>query len=599
MRPTGQEPPPRAAEPVPLLLVEDRAGELSTVRDHLRATGEGRFTMAVRSWSGWVPSDDPGPESGAILIGLAGLRERDALDRVGTLRAHSKAALVALCERHDPLFLSRVLDAGADAVASVSDPSGVAVQDAIVTALHGRRQSRRLERERDNAVHLSEHDRITDLENRHALERRLASLLAGAARKERRLGVLLVATGGLESVNDSLGREGGDQLLRDLADRLLASVRFGDEVTLREDARPGAAVSHLGGNEFTVLLGEIRTAQDAARVAQRIIQTLGPAFRVSGEDVFVQTSVGIAVFPYDGANAEVLLRNARSARLRAEEEGGNRFRFYAPTMNSEAARRLKIGSLLHRALDRGEFTLHYQPLRHAVEGSLLAVEALLRWSPPELGPVSPTEFIPIAEETDLIVSIGEWVLRAAASQHRRWCEQGYAPIRLAVNLSGRQLEDGQLVRSVARILAETGMSAGDLELEITETTIAREHAAARGALEGLHGMGVGLALDDFGTGFSTLTHLISFPVDRLKIDRSFTSQIAAGGEGRDPGASLASALIAMGHSLELGVVAEGVETVEQARFLREHGCDELQGFLLGRPMPADEIERFLVPGKPG
>jgi diguanylate cyclase (GGDEF)-like protein len=596
MRPTERGPSPRAAEPIPLLLLEERAGELAAARDQLTAAGEGRFAMSVRSWSSWVGSADPGPESGAILIGLAGLRKQDALHRIGTLRVHAEAALVALCEWRDLALLSRLLDAGADAVVSVSELTSAALQDSIVTAIHGRDQRRRLERERDRAVHLNEHDRITNLENRHALERRLKSMLASAGRKQGKLGVLLVATGGIESVSDSLGREGGDQLLRALADRLLASVRLGDEVSLQEDGGE-AAVSHLGGNEFTVMLTEIRTAQDAARVAQRIIEALGRAFRVRGEDVFVQTSVGIAVFPSDGSNAEVLLRNARSARLRAEEDGGNRFLFYAPTMNSEAARRLKIGSLLHRALDRGEFALHYQPLRHAVDGSLLAVEALLRWSPPEMGPISPAEFIPIAEETNLIVSIGEWVLHAAASQHRRWCEQGYAPIRLAVNLSGRQLEGGQLVRSVTRILADTGMSANDLELEITETTIAREHGVARDVLEGLHEMGVGLALDDFGTGFSTLTHLTSFPVDRLKIDRSFTSQIAPGGEGRDAAGSLASALIAMGHSLELAVVAEGVETVEQARFLREHGCDELQGFLLGRPMPADEFERFLVPAK--
>lgn len=592
---TPFEDSPTFRAPLRLRLVEDRPGELGAIRARLEEMAGERFAISDGGGSSAIPG--AGPEAQVILVPVDRLPAPEALDRIGALRTDFRVALVACSERHDPELLRRTLEAGADAVLSGADPSAASLQDAILTAVHGRRQRMRLERERDSAVHLNDHDRITNLENRHALERRLAPLLATALRKERRLGVLLVATGGLESVNDSLGQRAGNQLLRHLADRLLGAVRLGDDVTRQEHRSRATAVSHLGGSEFTVLLSEIRSPQDAARVAQRIIETLGRPFRIQSQEVFVQTSVGIAIFPHDGDSADALLRNARSARQRSEEEGSNRFCFYAPSMNTVAARRLKIASLLHRALERDEFSLHYQPLRHAVDGRLLAGEALLRWSTEELGSISPEEFIPVAEESSLIVAIGEWVLSTAAAQHRSWCEAGYAPIRLAVNLSARQLEGGQLVRSVRRILEETGMSPQHLELEITETTMARDDEGSRGALAGLREMGISFALDDFGTGFSSLTHLSRFPVDRLKIDRSFIARIAPDAGCRDPGASLASALIAMAHRLELGVVAEGVETVEQVDFLREQGCDELQGYLLGRPMSAGDFEHFLAAGK--
>ncbi len=579
--------PEAAPDALPLVLLEAHDGGLDPLRRTLESFADLHLEISQHALHGWAPGfDDRGLRG--ILVQGDSLAERELGARIAALRQASAAAIVLVDECQDLSRLRTVLDAGGDGLIALQDSPSTVV-GGIVGAIHARHRARKLELELECAVHMTNHDRITNLENRYSLERRLTPLLATAARKQRKLGVLLVSTRGLDSVNDSFGQQAGNQMLRDLADRLIASVRRSDEVSLSTDEAAETAVSHLGGSDFTVLLSEIADAQDAARVAQRILDSLSEAFWIEDQEVFVRTNVGIAVFPFDGANADALLRNARSARRRAESSGGNAFRFYAKSMNNEAARRLKLSSLLHRALERNEFSIHYQPLREANSGRLIGMEALLRWSTQDMGEISPSEFVPIAEDNNLIVPIGEWVLRTASQQYRRWLDEGYRATRLAVNLSGRQLQGGELVEAVSRILSETGMSSSDLELEITETTIAREDRDARATLEELRDMGIGLALDDFGTGFSTLTHLSNFPVDRLKIDRSFISEI-----GRESaGSNLASALIAMAHSLDLGVVAEGVETEEQARFLRAHGCDELQGFLLGRPVPAPEFEAFL------
>lgn len=586
--------PVKCASPIRVMLLEDDGRDFRRFRDLLESRSAGSFEVEHHSWEGWRdrPSETTDPD--IALFGVDQLDAEQLRARVDSIRCSSSAAIIALAEDDEDDLLVRVLEAGAAGLVVRRELTAERLLNAVMSAIHGRRTIRRLEIELECAIYMANHDRITNLENRHSLERRLSLLVANVARNQRKMGVLFVEASGLKSVNDSLGHNAGNQLLLEVAQRLAGSVRLSDEVTRSYDDEAAAAISHLGGSEFTILLSEIADPQGAARVAGRILDVLSKSFTLDGQEVFVNTSIGIAVFPFDGSNADSLLRNAGSAKLEAKAAGGNSFRFYAKSMNSQAARRLKLGSLLHRALEREEFSLHYQPLRHAASSKLLAVEALLRWSTEELGDVSPAEFIPIAEDTNLIVPIGEWVLRSAALQHCRWLEAGYEPIRLAVNLSGRQLERSELPDTVGRVLRETGMSASHLELEITETTIMRHGEQMKLAFEELRGMGVGLALDDFGTGFSTLTHLSSIPVDRLKIDRSFISQI----ESRSQGAGIVSALIAMAHSLDLAVVAEGVETIEQANFLRQRGCDELQGFLLGRPVPATDFERFLEENKP-
>jgi EAL domain-containing protein (putative c-di-GMP-specific phosphodiesterase class I) len=305
--------------------------------------------------------------------------------------------------------------------------------------------------------------------------------------------------------------------------------------------------------------------------------------------VFATASIGIAVYPTDGEDAEALVRHADVAMYHAKSCGRNNYQFYDPSMNAVSERRLHLEGCLRRALDREEFSLVYQPIRDAVTGRICAGEALLRWESAKAQTVSPLEFIPIAEETGLIVELGEWVLRTACTQCEAWRRAGLQPIRMGVNVSGRQLRQPSFVARVARVLNETGLSPGQLDLEITESTIMQEDDVTNAAFYALEEMGVGIALDDFGTGYSSLSYLRRFAIDRVKIDRSFIREISANADD----AALTTAIISMAHSLHRRVVAEGVETLEQADFLRENGCDELQGYLFSKPIREEEFTRLL------
>ena len=435
---------------------------------------------------------------------------------------------------------------------------------------------------------LAYYDLLTGLPNRQLFADRLERILVHAARHDRLVAICFLDLDGFKRVNDTLGHSIGDQLLCQVAERLMGGLRLSDFVGRSPDASP-VTVSRLGGDEFTIVLREISNAQDAGRVADRVLDALRKPFVMEGHEVISTASIGIAVFPHDGKRAETLLRNADTAMYWAKGRGRNNWQFYAKSMNDAAKRKLQLERHLRRALERQEFSLHYQPLRDAGCGRLTGAEALLRWEDPELGPVSPVEFIPVAEETGLIVPLGEWVLRTACAQSQEWQAAGFRPLRLAVNLSGRQIRQPTLVDMVARVLQETGLSPAHLELEITESTIMQDDDVTIAAFRELNEMGVGLALDDFGTGYSSLSYLRRFPIGRVKIDRSFVSGIPTNQDD----AALAAAIIAMAHGLRLSVVAEGVETREQAEFLRESGCDELQGYLFSPAVPSEQFARFL------
>ena len=440
---------------------------------------------------------------------------------------------------------------------------------------------------------LAFYDNLTGLPNRALFLERLDVAIKSARQHERVVALLFIDLDHFKRVNDTLGHGVGDRLLAEVAERLQASVRSCDTVA-RADAECEPSISRLGGDEFTILLAEISTPRDAANVAERVLEALSPAFMLGEHEVYANASIGIAIFPDEATDAETLLRNADTAMYSAKGRGRNRYRFYASSMNESASRNLYLDGRLRGALERDEFQLCYQPLRDARTGRITGAEALLRWTDPETGPVPPAEFIPIAEDTGVILSIGEWVMRTACAQWRRWEEEGFRPVRLAVNLSGVQLRQEDLVDRVTEILNDTGVSPANLELEITESTIMREDAAAVASLAKLNEMGVSIALDDFGTGYSSLSYLRRFPIHRVKIDRSFVGGVTT----HPDDAALTSAIIAMARSLRLEVVAEGVETPEQAAFLREHGCGELQGYLFSRPVPAADFERFLERAKP-
>jgi diguanylate cyclase (GGDEF)-like protein len=442
-------------------------------------------------------------------------------------------------------------------------------------------------------IQLAYHDTLTGLLNRHSFRDRLTQALAHAKRYGRLVAILFLDLDRFKRINDTLGHNVGDLLLQRVGERLVGCVRKSDSTArVSSNDRP-LSVARLGGDEYILLLSEISLMQDAAKVARRISETLSLPFIVAGHEIFVTASIGISLYPPDGEDADTLLKHADVAMYHAKGEGRNNFQFYTASMNASALERMVLENSLRKALDLGEFVVYYQPQLSLSSGRMVGVEALIRWVNPTRGMVSPAEFIPLAEETGLIVPIGEWVLAAASEQNRIWQQAGFEPLRVAVNLSSHQFKQKNLVDTVARISEFSGLEPQYLELELTESVIMQDADATTRTLHRLKEMGLRLAIDDFGTGYSSLSYLKRFPIDVVKIDRSFIRDITV-----DPDdAAITKAIIAMAHSMNLKVIAEGVETAEQLAFLREQGCDEIQGFLFSPAVPAEKITELLLEGR--
>jgi diguanylate cyclase (GGDEF)-like protein/PAS domain S-box-containing protein len=426
-------------------------------------------------------------------------------------------------------------------------------------------------------AHLAQHDSLTDLPNRILLNDRLTQALALAHRKEQRLALLFLDLDRFKSINDSLGHAIGDRLLQSVAERLLGCVRSSD------------TVSRHGGDEFVILLPEVTQPRDAAVTAEKILLAVSTPHRIDRQDLHLAASIGIVTYPDDGMDAEALLKHADLAMYRAKDAGRNTYRFFESEMNGHAADRHSLESGLHRAIERHEFVLHYQPILSLDSGRLVSVEALIRWRHPERGLVSPAQFVPIAEESGFISAIGRWVLHEACRQSQAWRAAGLPAMRMAMNISTVELRGDGFVESIGGILDEHGLVPGDLELELTETFLMHDSNSTAAVLQSLSDLGVRIALDDFGTGYSSLSHLKRFPIDTLKIDQSFVRHLATDADD----ASIVGAVIGMGKGLQIRVVAEGVETREQLAFLRKQGCPEGQGFYFSRPMCADEFSQLL------
>ncbi len=348
-------------------------------------------------------------------------------------------------------------------------------------------------------------------------------------------------------------------------------------------------MARLGGDEFILTINDIARGEDAAKIARRIMEALNEPFKLEEQEVFVTGSIGISLFPHDGKDADTLLKNADSAMYHAKDAGRGTYQFYNASMNAAALQRLAMENSLRKALERQEFLLHFQPQIDVATGRIIGAEALVRWRHPDLGMVAPNDFIPLAEETGLIMPIGEWVLRAACAQGKAWRDEGLGEMIIAVNLSGRQFRQQPLVHTVDEIVKSTGFDPRCLELEITESILVQSVEDTITALKRLKDMGLRVSVDDFGTGYSSLTYLRRFPIDTLKIDQSFTRDIAT-----DPGdAAITAAIIAMAEGLKMAVIAEGVETPEQRDCLRERGCRLMQGYLFSRPVPADQFRLLL------
>lgn len=425
--------------------------------------------------------------------------------------------------------------------------------------------------------HQAYHDSLTRLPNRTLFSDRLSQDLLNAQRRGQPLALLFLDLDRFKVINDTLGHATGDRLLCLAAERLRKVVRKGD------------TVARLGGDEFTVLLSTLDLPKDAEKVAQKIVRLIQQPFYCDGNELHLTTSIGIAVYPRDGTDPETLMRNADTAMYIAKQHGKNGYRFYSPAMNAASFERLELESRLRHALEQEEFVVHYQPQWSTRTGQMVGVEALVRWHQPEKGLLAPSNFVPLLEDTGLIVPVGAWVLRNACHQLKAWRKTGVGDITVAVNCSSQQFADERLVQDIQTALQETGLEPDCLTLEINENVFMANHQELLGAVRTISGLGAHLAIDDFGTGYSSLSYLKRFPVNTVKIDKSFTQDIPVDADD----AAIVKAIIAMAHNLDIQVVAEGVETNNPLAFLRTHGCDYVQGYLLGAPLPGDEIGRML------
>jgi len=434
---------------------------------------------------------------------------------------------------------------------------------------------RKLDEER--IQYLANHDALTDLPNRPRFTDTLSLALQNARRYKRNFAVLFIDLDRFKIINDTLGHEAGDKLLKEVGMRLTHTVRSSD------------VVARLGGDEFVVLVQEVDEAKQVEVVARKILTAVIKPVFIGGQECRVTASIGICMYPSEAQDEQALMKNADIAMYRAKEEGKNTFKFYSEESNVHSFERLALETSLRRGLERNEFFLHYQAKLDLHTRKITGVEALVRWRHPELGMVPPGQFIPLAEETGLIVPIGKWVLQTACHQNVAWLQQGLPPLRISVNLSARQFADENLLEDIVAALKASGMRAELLELELTESMVMQNAERAGKVLADIKQMGVRLAIDDFGVGYSSLTHLKRFPIDTLKVDRSFIRDIPQNSEDK----AITEAIIAMGKSLNLTVVAEGVETLDQQTFLHEHNCDEMQGFFFSRPIPSDEFAELL------
>jgi diguanylate cyclase (GGDEF)-like protein len=439
-------------------------------------------------------------------------------------------------------------------------------------------------------VKLAYFDALTGLPNREQSRSRLGSALAAAQESGRMMAVLYLDLDNFKRVNDTLGHAVGDELLSVVAARLRHSLRSNDGLGSDANSSPRSShIGRLGGDEFIMVLPNIRSAADAAAAASRLIADLQEPMQLARHSLVITPSVGISLYPSDGADVDTLLRNADLAMYFAKRKGPGMHAFFDAAMNEAALRRFTLEGKLRGALERGEFALHYQPQFDVSTGAVAGMEALLRWTSDDLGSVTPAEFIPVAEETGLILPIGEWVLRCACRQAKAWLDEGLPVGRMAVNVSGQQFILKDFPATVASVIAETGLPPSMLELEITESVVMKDEAWAEVALSQLKGLGVQLAIDDFGTGYSSFGRLRHFAVDRLKIDQSFMTSLLECSDDR----AIAAGIIAMSRSLRINVTAEGVESLPQLLFLQEHDCHEAQGFLFSRALPATDAHKLL------
>jgi diguanylate cyclase (GGDEF)-like protein len=520
----------------------------------------------------------PGAEAAdAMLLHVGADDPRLAL----LAQAHMAAPtlpIVVLAEVDDEAVALKALQTGARGYLLRSEASTRLLVTTLGAALESHRMILQLNTAREKARHLATHDQLTGLANRALFNDRLSQALHAARRGRHKLAVLFADLDGFKAINDTLGHAVGDGLLRGMARRLAACLRETD------------TAARLGGDEFAILLTHLASELDAATVARKLLASLGDPIQFRRQSTSIRCSIGIATFPRDAAEPEDLVRKADTAMYHAKDRGGNRFDFYTEDMNTAIQRRVALEDRLRTALDQDQLLVYYQPQYDLTRGRIMGAEALLRWKHPELGLVSPSHFLPIAEESGLIVPIGDWILRSACQQNAAWNRSGHRGLRVSVNVSSQQFLEAGFADVVRSALDDSGLPPVSLELEITEGSLLRDVEVTVNTLRKLKDLGVRLAIDDFGTGYSAMAYLKRLPIDVLKIDQSFVRALTT-----DPAdATITETIVQLAGGLNLTTIAEGVETLEQLLLLGSYGCNRMQGFLFGKPVPADIFEQWLA-----
>ncbi|RIL06306.1 MAG: hypothetical protein DCC71_07210 [Proteobacteria bacterium] len=570
--------PQRPAPEIPsirVLLVEDDAVDARALRRMLEAAREARFEIAeARSVEDGLRRlrDE---RFQAVLLDLS-LEEGDGLETLARARiAAASVPIIAMAPEADEDSAVQALRFGAqDYLVKGASDARVVVRT-LRHAVERHRILTDLASARQREHYLAMHDALTGLSNRSAFLDQLRRALGYAARHRKRAAVLFLDLDRFKSINDTLGHPVGDELLKVVGERLARSLRQTD------------LVARLGGDEFLIALPDVERDHDPGRVASKLVAALSQPARIGGREYRVGASVGIALFPRDGADADVLIRNADTAMYCAKAEHGRGYSYYAEGMNEVVAERLDLEQGLREAIERGRFVLHYQPQVDAATGAAVGAEALLRWRDPARGLIPPAAFVPMAEETGMIAAIGKWAIERACADAVSW--RSRAPLRVAVNVSSKQLVDPDFADGVARALRESGLAPERLQIEITESSVLEQRGPTLATLQALRRLGCAVVIDDFGTGYAALTALRWLPAAGLKIDRSFVSNLTT--EAAD--ATIATGLISIARGLGLDVLAEGVETLEQLLFLRAHGCCAMQGYLLAKPVPSEDFQALL------
>jgi diguanylate cyclase (GGDEF)-like protein len=554
-----------------VLLVEDNPADARLVREQFLDIDARDFELChVDSLRGAYTALER-QAFDVMLLDLS-LPDSQGLNAVNhILNVAPQLPIVVLSGIDDAELSLRAVQVGAQDYLVKGQGDGNLLSRALRYAIERKRNQERL-------AYLASYDQLTNLPNRSLFNERLASSLLHAQRHNRQMVLMFLDLDHFKDINDTLGHSAGDELLKDVAKRLQHCVRAED------------TIARLGGDEFTIIINEIKHHKDSAAVAEKILDALTHPFVLEGEEVFVTISIGIAGYPRCGSDPETLIRHADTALYRAKSEGRSNYQFFEAEMNQAVSERMNMINALRHAAKREEFFLYFQPLIHANSGQVYGMEALLRWHHPERGLIPSSEFVPLLEETGLILPVGEWVIREACKQNRLWQEAGLEPLVVSVNLSARQFHKRALHDVVTSAIAESGIQAQQLQLEITESVLLERNHAANRVLTRLRDIGVKLAIDDFGTGYSSLSYLKQYPFDTLKFDRSFIHGITSS----DNGAAIVASVINLGHSLGMTVVAEGVETPQQLAILHDHACDQFQGYLFGYPMSAEGCTRWLL-----